>query len=441
MGQPTNNSNRSSKKERVARLFESIAVISLFYILSLGWWVPVDMIIKLSPEKLLSPEIAELSFAASGIFYWILLLIVSYALSRRWQTILPIIRQTAIIWLLVFLAFISITWSINPKLTLLRSVSLAGTTCFGVFFSFRYRLEQQLQIVAFVIITMAIISLLLITVVPSEAIMHGVHEGAWRGTFFHKNFLGKNMVIGMLAVLMLNLVGKIRPLFTLGGAGLCAVLIVGSQSVTSIVTAVACVLLFMLFSKLETYPGGYHRLFMAISFLVIGALVATLLYANIDSVLQVFGRKTTLTGRTQLWAILLDKAMVKPWLGYGYAAFWQGRAGVSGEVTEAFGNWYPTHAHNGFMDLLLDFGLVGLLVFISTFAVIGFRAYKLAIQPQSNINLWPATYMFFFMIHNLAESDLFRPLSIMWPLFVAAAIQVLGRDSKANYVSRESTFQ
>ena len=70
MGRPANNSNRSNQKKRVARLFESIAVISLFYVLSLGWWVPVDMIIKLSPEKLLSPDIAELSFAASGMFYW-----------------------------------------------------------------------------------------------------------------------------------------------------------------------------------------------------------------------------------------------------------------------------------------------------------------------------------------------------------------------------------
>ena len=341
----------------------------------------------------------------------------------------------------MFLAFISVIWSISPKLTLLRSVSLAGTTCFGVFFSIRYRLEQQLQIVASVIISMAIISLIFIAVVPSEAIMHGVHEGAWRGTFFHKNFLGKNMVIGVLAVLTANLVGKIRPLFTLGGAGLCAVLLVGSQSVTSIVTATACVLLLMLFSKLETYPGGFHRLFIAISLLVIGALVAILLYDNIDSALQVFGRDKTLTGRTQLWTILLDKAMSRLWLGYGYGAFWQGRAGVSGEVTEAFGNWYPTHAHNGFMDLLLDLGLVGLLVFIATFAVIVFRAYKLAMQSQSNISLWPATYISFFMIHNLAESDLFRPLSIMWPLFVAATVQVLAGNRKANYVSREPTSQ
>jgi len=399
------------------------------------------MIIKLSPEKLLSPELAELPFAAWGSFYWILLLIVSFALSRRWQTILPIIKQTVIIWLLVFLAIISIIWSINPKLTLLRSVSLFGTTSFGVFLSFRYRVEEQLQIVAFVIITMAVVSILLISFVPSDAIMHGVHEGAWRGTFFHKNFLGKNMVIGVLVLIMVNIATKMRPVFSLGGAGLCALLLVGSQSVTSIVAAIACGFFLMFFRTLKTVPGGYRRTFMVVSFLVIGALVTPLLHGNINSVLQAFGRDGTLTGRTQLWAILLDKAMLKPWLGYGYAAFWQGRSSVSGEVTEAFGNWYPTHAHNGFMDLLLDLGLVGLSVFISTFGVIFFRAYRLAIRPHSNIDYWPAMYMSFFMLYNLAESDLFRPLSIMWPLFIAAAIQVLGRDSKADCLCLEPSSQ
>ena len=48
-----------------------------------------------------------------------------------------------------------------------------------------------------------------------------------------------------------------------------------------------------------------------------------------------------------------------PWLGYGFDAFWQGNVGASGDVSIRM-YFYPNHAHNGFIDLALSLGNVGL---------------------------------------------------------------------------------
>ena len=78
--------------------------------------------------------------------------------------------------------------------------------------------------------------------------------------------------------------------------------------------------------------------------------------------LQLLHRDEGLTGRLNLWNAVLLAISKRLWLGYGFNAFWQGMKGESGYVLTAVG-WAPKYAHNGFLDLVLDLGLLGLLVF------------------------------------------------------------------------------
>jgi O-antigen ligase len=153
---------------------------------------------------------------------------------------------------------------------------------------------------------------------------------------------------------------------------------------------------------------------------------------NLKWVLQLVGTDTTLNNRMMLWATLAEKAKHHLWIGYGYQAFWQGgKIGTSGEVAKAIG-WYPSHAHNGFLDLLLDLGLAGLSAFLILVAIVFFRAYQIALtsSPQRRLDLWPLIYLIFFVGYNLAESDLFLPNHLMWFLFVAVTTNLLIRQKK-----------
>ena len=69
------------------------------------------------------------------------------------------------------------------------------------------------------------------------------------------------------------------------------------------------------------------------------------------------GRNLTLTGRTGVWAIVIEKIMARPLLGYGYGAFWT----TEGEAVQQYvGTWAPHHAHDGYLNVCLDLGVVGI---------------------------------------------------------------------------------
>ena len=80
------------------------------------------------------------------------------------------------------------------------------------------------------------------------------------------------------------------------------------------------------------------------------------------SVFSLLGREPNLTGRTDFWPYLQQAIADRPWLGYGYNAFF--RSGVALDYLQDYivgaGGWTPYHAHNSFLQILLDSGYVGL---------------------------------------------------------------------------------
>ena len=67
---------------------------------------------------------------------------------------------------------------------------------------------------------------------------------------------------------------------------------------------------------------------------------------------EAFGRDETLTGRSFLWDYLVPYARQKPFLGHGFGGFW----------TDKMREATSSHAHNGYLDTILNTGFVGLLL-------------------------------------------------------------------------------
>ena len=62
------------------------------------------------------------------------------------------------------------------------------------------------------------------------------------------------------------------------------------------------------------------------------------------------------------------------------------------------------HAHNGYLDILLAMGVVGLLVFLGGFVTSIWRAAKLFQANEIPGAKWPLFVLLFFAVFNLAES-------------------------------------
>lgn len=69
------------------------------------------------------------------------------------------------------------------------------------------------------------------------------------------------------------------------------------------------------------------------------------------------------TGRTWLWAVLLDRVAERPVLGYGLGGFWT-PANVQ-DVYRAAG-WVAAHAHSTYVEQLLQVGVVGLALYVAS---------------------------------------------------------------------------
>jgi len=109
---------------------------------------------------------------------------------------------------------------------------------------------------------------------------------------------------------------------------------------------------------------------------------------------SVLGREESLTGRSDIWAALVPYAMNKPILGFGYGGFW----------TDAMRQISSSHAHNGYLDIILNLGFVGLILFSMFLLSCCRKAKKVMAQDFDWGALW-VCFLIMAVVHNIAESS------------------------------------
>src|ERR1039457_909769 len=97
--------------------------------------------------------------------------------------------------------------------------------------------------------------------------------------------------------------------------------------------------------------------------------------------------------------------------------------GESASVVQMVG-WVPPHAHNGFLDLLLEVGVLGLGVFAVGYFLLWYRAVQLVIRAPGNAPIWLCTYLLFMGIYNFTESTILLQNSIFWVLYTSTSINL-----------------
>ena len=154
-----------------------------------------------------------------------------------------------------------------------------------------------------------------------------------------------------------------------------------SDSATSrICLVLGCLIIAAVHSKaFQRHPG----------FLKMGILIGVCLYLilsfgfgiDINAVVaEAVGRNPTLTGRTDIWKVLLNMH-TNPLVGTGYQSFWLGprlqwvwnQPGI-GRINET---------HNGYLDIYLNLGLIGLFL-LAGFLVAIYRTICRRLEPLSS---------------------------------------------------------
>ncbi|MEH1843059.1 MAG: O-antigen ligase family protein [Nostoc sp.] len=348
-------------------------------------------------------------------------------ITLRWKKVAHIFSKDKLIWLLLGVCALSSFWSLDSDTTIRRALGLAGTMLFGLYLASRYTLKEQLKLCAYVLGISAVMCFLFGLLIPQYGIAGGVDTGSWRGIYAQKNILGTRFVLGGAIFFFLAMTNRenLRVLWL--GYFSSGLLILLSKSATSLGNFMIIPVTFFIYSRVLHLK--YKVMIPIVTLMtIVGIGLYTLFVSQADTILGTVGKDTTLTGRSELWPAVLDMIAKKPWLGYGYAAFWQGNSEASVIVQTV--QWNAPNAHNGFLDVLLDLGVLGISIFIIGFVLNFLRGIYLIRWNQTDESLWLLIYLTYVILANLTESTLLNQNSLEWILYVSAILSSKASTSK-----------
>jgi exopolysaccharide production protein ExoQ len=350
-----------------------------------------------------NPPEGSSDFALIQLLFLVIYLIAFCLLVLRWKKAVKVITKDKFMWLLVGLAVFSIFWSDAPDVTKSRTIALVGTMLFSVYLATRYTLKEQLQLLGWTFGIVIVASFVFAVGLPKYGRMSGVHFSTWRGIYNHKNVLGKVMAPSAIVFLLLALQSQKRSWLFWVGMSLSVLLIITSKASSPMINLFILIPEFFLFRILRWQYKLMIPSLMGI--LTIGTIIYSFVATNPEAIAAFFGKDLTLTGRTNMWPFILDKIVQSPWLGYGFGAFWRGLEGPSADVWYASG-WRPPNSHNGYLDLLLELGLVGLSIYLIGFLTSFQKGLAYIRSVKTSDGFWPAIFLTYIVLANLTESTL-----------------------------------
>jgi O-antigen ligase len=279
------------------------------------------------------------------------------------------------------------------------------------------------------------------TVLLLMSVLHGNQGDSWTGVLGHKNQFGPTMALtAVLLYLQSVRVPRYRWLFL----GLAALAIFCVQKASSGMGKVVLILLISLLGFLRFIKRLPPRLAFACMgvFLAIGMALVILITENAEYiVVEKLGKDMTLTGRTHIWPLVVAAINRRPWLGYGYQGFWQpwrGEANQGLEIVTPSG-FIAMHSHNGFLDMALELGWVGLSLFILSLLMniyYGVRHLTRSKGPESVLPLLIFTWI---VITNITEVGI-NQISRSWVFYVLMTARLTMNQALEDFRSH-SKFQ
>lgn len=329
---------------------------------------------------------------------------------RAWPAIL-------LLGLTVLLAFASKWWSIDAATTQRRVIALTMAGAFALYLGSVYRGVALPRLLACAGLVMAVGSLVFVLAFPHIGIHRDVNDGLWRGMWYEKNQMGQVMVcVAVAAAAWLSVADRHWRIAAITLV-LATFLMIMSQSKTSLL----CWLIgFGLVGAVwAARQGGAVLGVLTVwgaTFAAIAVGVGFLLGG--PAILVALGKDPSLTGRTEIWAALMDMVAERPWTGYGYAAFWT-RTSVPADIIQAQTGWLVPSAHNGWIDLLVQVGWPG-AVLVGTILLIGFAATVARLSTSGLVEGgFSLAYLAIVATLSLSESVLMHHQDLAWVMALA----------------------
>ena len=282
--------------------------------------------------------------------------------------VLAVARRASLMNAIILLAILSAAWSVAPMISLRRSISIAVATSFAYYLLASRPMESIIRMIALACVIAAVASAVTALALPQVGIMTGDEIrspeliGAWSGVFTHKNELGVTMMLGTQTCAWLALANPQRRLRYLAGALVCFAVVLQTRSATAQVGSLAIPLIFA-GVRVMRLPG-LALLWAAFGIVAAGLLAVLLGVMFLGDITSALGKDPSLTGRMPLWSALIGLAGSHILQGWGYMAFFTPENPEVDLIHRAIG-WDAPEAHQGYLDIVLQLGLPGLILAVA----------------------------------------------------------------------------
>jgi exopolysaccharide production protein ExoQ len=350
-------------------------------------------------------------------------------LCARRREVMGLLRDNTPIVLFFLYCVASVLWSDHPVVAFKRWTKAAGDLVMVlIVLTEAHRVAATKRFLATVGFLLMPGSVLLIKYYPAFGRRWNVDGEAWSytGVTTDKNMLGMIcLVSGLACVWRLSQVKAVRRGRARSSSQIVAQVILLATvlwllRIADSMTSLACLVLAGSVIVVSCIPGFTRNrviVHLLVLFVVSGACFA--LFANAGTgLVETVGRDSTLTGRTDLWKILLS-VNEHPFLGAGFESFWLGE-----RLEKIWGMlpWRANEAHNGYLEVFLNLGLVGLALLVVVIAT-GYRRVVSGLNSDPELGSLRLGYFVAAVIYSLTEAA-FREMGPMWILFLLAIMAV-----------------
>jgi exopolysaccharide production protein ExoQ len=321
---------------------------------------------------------------------------------------------------LAALAIVSCLWSQLPRISLLYALYFSINILFAFYLYQRFNHRQVLELLLTIGWICLVFTIILALLFPKYGISQVPTPGAWRGIYDHKNSCAEMTIFLLTAAFFAPAVGLLSRLFRIAYILLSIIVIFKTHSLTgwlllALLLAYVCVI---------RVVGRFPKKDSVILFLllILGGVLPLVIVgiSYFKEIMYVLGKDPTLTGRTTIWRAVVVAAMKRPLLGYGYKAFWTGLQGESGNVLLANG-WSFAQGHNGFLEVWLGFGALGLGVVLYSL-IKAFRNALPCVFARNFYLSWCVCIVLLIAIHAMDEQTLAAPNNLAWILYIVASV-------------------
>ncbi|GAA4175577.1 O-antigen ligase family protein [Gryllotalpicola koreensis] len=255
-----------------------------------------------------------------------------------------------------------------------------------------------------------------------------LHGGPIQGIVGNADLLAMCALIGLIVFGLQRAEGASRPFWGWFWIVLAAVELALTRSATVLVAAAATavVLGFAVWARVRGQRGRgplYLSAFLLLVVVVGGAITAWEAFTGL------LGKSTTLTGRTDIWNAVIPLAQQHTVFGWGWLGYWVPWAKPFDGLAVRGGVEY-LQAHNAWLDVWLQLGIVGVVVFACLAITTLGRAWFMAVDrpmtdassrhPFTALTLLPLLVFSAQLVQSLAESRLL--IESGWALLVVWSV-------------------